>query len=121
MAGPTGRRRPPGRRPSGRGRASGRGHPRGGEDPGRVRGTAACRPARPDLYGHGQLPPGADPAAIATVGIDRVVLGTDFPPAGDSPQAAIDVLDDAGLSDEDKEKILTGNGRTLLEGAVQPA
>ena len=60
-------------------------------------------------------------AAIATVGIDRVVLGTDFPPAGDSPQAAIDVLDDAGLSDEAKEKILTGNGRTLLEGAVQPA
>ena len=60
-------------------------------------------------------------AAIATVGIDRIVLGTDFPPAGDSPDAAIAVLDHAGLSDEDKEKILTGNGRTLLEGAVQPA
>ena len=58
-------------------------------------------------------------AAIATVGIDRVVLGTDFPPAGDSPEAAIAVLDDAGLSDEDKEKILSGNGRALLETTVQ--
>ncbi len=60
-------------------------------------------------------------AAIATVGIDRVVLGTDFPPAGDSPDAAIAVLDEAGLSGEDKEKILSGNGRALLAGAVQPA
>ena len=39
---------------------------------------------------------------------------------GDTPDAAIAVLDETGLSDEDKEKILTGNGRTLLEGAVQP-
>ncbi len=31
------------------------------------------------------------------------------------------MLDDAGLSDEAKEKILSGNGRALLEGAVQPA
>jgi predicted TIM-barrel fold metal-dependent hydrolase len=60
-------------------------------------------------------------AAIAAVGIDRVVLGTDFPPAGDSPDAAIAVLDEAGLSDEDKEKILRGNGLALLAEVVQPA
>lgn len=56
-------------------------------------------------------------AAIATVGIDRVVLGTDFPPAGDSPDAAIAVLD--ALDAADREKILVTNGRSLLEGAVR--
>jgi len=59
--------------------------------------------------------PAAITAAIATVGIDRVVLGTDFPPAGDSPEAAIETLDDCGLSESDRSKILTGNGRALLD------
>jgi predicted TIM-barrel fold metal-dependent hydrolase len=56
-------------------------------------------------------------AAIASVGIDRVVLGTDFPPAGDSPDSAIAALD--FLPEADREKILNGNGQALLEGAVR--
>lgn len=62
--------------------------------------------------------PAAIAAAVAAVGIDRVVLGTDFPPAGDSPQGAIDAL--AELGEPERDKILSENGRALLDRAPEP-
>ncbi len=64
--------------------------------------------------------PAAIAGAIGAVGVDRVVLGTDFPPAGDSPRDAMATLDRAGLSEGDLSKILTENARALLERAPQP-
>lgn len=59
--------------------------------------------------------PVAIQAGIATVGVDRVVVGTDHPPAADSPQPALDALAAVELSVEDREKILFRNARALLE------
>lgn len=64
--------------------------------------------------------PAAIAAAIGAVGVDRVVFGSDFPPAGDSPRDAMGALDQAGLSESDLNKILTENARALLERAPQP-
>ncbi len=54
-------------------------------------------------------------AAIATVGAERVVVGTDFPPAGDSPRPTLELIEELGLAPEEREMILSGNGRELLE------
>ena len=48
-------------------------------------------------------------AAIDTVGVERLVLGTDYPPAGRSPKPTIDLVESLGLSDEDRDRILGGN------------
>lgn len=55
-------------------------------------------------------------AAIATVGAQRVVLGTDFPPAGDSPKPTLDLIEGLDIDPSERELILTGNARALLEG-----
>ena len=53
-------------------------------------------------------------AAVETVGADRVVLGTDYPPAGESPAAAMAAVDALGLTEEEREGILSRNARALL-------
>jgi aminocarboxymuconate-semialdehyde decarboxylase len=53
-------------------------------------------------------------AAISTVGVERVVVGTDFPPAGDSPRPTLDLIEELELEPEQREMILSGNGRELL-------
>ncbi len=58
--------------------------------------------------------PAAIRAAIAVAGIDRVVLGTDYPPAGESPQPSIDLVNGMSLAPDEREKILSGNARALL-------
>jgi aminocarboxymuconate-semialdehyde decarboxylase len=65
--------------------------------------------------------PAAVTAAIASVGIDHVVLGTDYPPLGDSPKPTIDLVGEMDLSAEDREKILSRNARQLLEQSAKPA
>ena len=59
--------------------------------------------------------PAALRAAIETVGVDRIVLGTDYPPAGRSPRPAIDLVESLGLDPDARERILSGNARSLLE------
>jgi aminocarboxymuconate-semialdehyde decarboxylase len=63
--------------------------------------------------------PAAIHAAIEAVGVDRVVLGTDYPPAGDSPDRAIQVVERLGLDQQDRDRILHENGRRLLDGESQ--
>jgi hypothetical protein len=53
------------------------------------------------------------------VGTERVVIGTDFPPAGDSPAATIELVKDMGLDPSVTEGILSGNARDLLERSVR--
>jgi predicted TIM-barrel fold metal-dependent hydrolase len=65
-----------------------------------------------DAAGHH---PAALRAALELLGADRMVFGSDYPPAGDSPQAALELVDDLDLSQEDREKVLSGNARGLLE------
>ena len=60
------------------------------------------------------LHPATLKAALEIVGVDRVVLGTDYPPAGESPAAAMQLVNELGLSDEDREKVLSLNARGLL-------
>jgi aminocarboxymuconate-semialdehyde decarboxylase len=60
--------------------------------------------------------PPAIACAVHTLGDDRVLLGTDFPPVprdGDRRASIEDVLK-AGLSRESQEKILDGNARRLF-------
>ncbi|MEA2362461.1 MAG: hypothetical protein QOD71_1606 [Thermoleophilaceae bacterium] len=63
--------------------------------------------------------PAAIRAAIETVGVDRVVLGTDFPPAGDSPAPTLELVKGMGLDAAATDKILSGNARELLERGVR--
>ena len=53
-------------------------------------------------------------AAIASVGVDHVVFGSDHPPVDQTPQPSIDVVNQLELPDEDREKILGGNAARLL-------
>jgi aminocarboxymuconate-semialdehyde decarboxylase len=62
--------------------------------------------------------PAALHAAIEAVGVDRIVIGTDFPPAGDSPAPTLDLVRGLGLDAQATDKILTGNARELLERSV---
>lgn len=59
-------------------------------------------------------------AAIAAFGIDRIVLGTDFPPVGESPAETIEVIDATGLACDERDKILAGNAREVLGAAPAP-
>lgn len=58
--------------------------------------------------------PAAIQAAIAAVGIDHVVVGTDFPPVGDSPAPMLETIEGLGLADEDHDRISSANARRLL-------
>jgi predicted TIM-barrel fold metal-dependent hydrolase len=63
--------------------------------------------------------PAAIKAAIEAVGVENMVVGTDFPPAGDSPGPSIADVDRVGLTPEEKEKIMSENARGLLGATVQ--
>jgi predicted TIM-barrel fold metal-dependent hydrolase len=64
--------------------------------------------------------PAAIRAAIAAFGIERIVLGTDWPPVGEAPTETIDAIDAVGLTPDEREMILAGNARDLL-GATPAA
>lgn len=50
--------------------------------------------------------------AIEFYGVDHVMYGSDYPCW--MPEAAMKVLDEAGISAEDQQKILSGNARRIL-------
>jgi aminocarboxymuconate-semialdehyde decarboxylase len=112
---------PPGAgKPAGGGPAGGGGPPPGMPPP-PANGLKPSLDGSPPSERTGQLyfdtasyHPAAILAAIEVVGIDRVVVGTDHPPAGASPDPAIEVIRDLELESEDRDKILTGNARQLL-------
>ena len=52
--------------------------------------------------------------AVQTVGADRVLFGSDFPPVPISLKRSVDVVEELAVSDEDKKKILGGNAAKLL-------
>jgi aminocarboxymuconate-semialdehyde decarboxylase len=54
-------------------------------------------------------------AAIAMVGPDRVVLGSDHPPVDQSPNASVELIKSMEIDDADRDKILSLNARRLLE------
>ena len=54
----------------------------------------------------------AFPEAVARVGAERILFGTDYP--GYSPAPFIESVQNAAISDDDKEKILYGNAARLL-------
>jgi predicted TIM-barrel fold metal-dependent hydrolase len=58
--------------------------------------------------------PAALAAAVTAVGSDHVVLGTDFPPAGDSPRPTLDLVEAMGLPPEELELVRSGTARRLL-------
>ncbi len=58
--------------------------------------------------------PAAVRASIETVGVDRLVVGTDHPPVGDDPLSALSVLDEVGLSEDEIERVKSANARKLL-------
>ena len=97
-----------------------------GQEPAGPRGEAAA-PLAPSVEGPppsertGQLyldtatlHPAALRAAIEAVGVDRLVFGSDYPPAGSSPQAALELVNASGLSEDEREKVLSSNARQLL-------
>jgi len=53
--------------------------------------------------------------AIKTIGVDRLVFGTDSPMLLALKQKGIDVITELGLDDASKEKILSGTAKTLLK------
>lgn len=53
-------------------------------------------------------------AAVAAVGAERVVVGTDYPPAAEPPQATLELLDSLELTPEEKDRIRSENARRLL-------
>ena len=64
--------------------------------------------------------PSALHAAIAAVGVDRVVFGSDHPPAGDSPAAAVETVEKLDISADERDRILSGNARRLLDRSTAP-
>lgn len=60
-------------------------------------------------------------AEIAAFGVDRIVLGTDHPPVGKAPGETVDLINELDLADEDREKILGGNARRILQASVATA
>lgn len=60
-------------------------------------------------------------AAIETVGIGRVVLGTDYPPAGGSPKPTVELVQSMELTPDERDAILGVNARQLLERSTQAA
>lgn len=89
---------------------------------------------RPDLVGVSERPPSAyldrfsvdsvvfDPAALRllvdTMGVDRVMMGSDFPyPLGERPAGAV-VRTSAFLTENDKDAILGGNAMRWLDSII---
>jgi aminocarboxymuconate-semialdehyde decarboxylase len=60
-------------------------------------------------------------AAIDTVGVERIVVGTDYPPAGRSPRPTIELVQGLDLTSEERDKILSGNASQLLDRTLTPA
>ncbi|MCL5961493.1 MAG: amidohydrolase family protein [Chloroflexi bacterium] len=52
--------------------------------------------------------------AIETIGLDRLVLGSDYPPVRDGMARALASVRALGLSEEDEEKIFSLNAKRLL-------
>ena len=77
-------------------------------------GARAEQTHRPAVPRHRDVPPAAVRASIETVGVDRLVVGTDHPPVGDDPLSALSVLDEVGLSEDEIERVKSGNARKLL-------
>jgi aminocarboxymuconate-semialdehyde decarboxylase len=59
-------------------------------------------------------PPGVL-CAVATIGADRVLLGSDFPPVHIPLKRSVDVIRNLPLAESDREKILGGNAARLLK------
>ena len=92
------------------------GGPPGGPHAGRVPEESALKTSIGQLYlDTASYHPASLRGAVETVGAERVVLGTDYPPAGRSPRPVIDLIEGAGLSDEDRGRILGENARGLLD------
>jgi aminocarboxymuconate-semialdehyde decarboxylase len=53
--------------------------------------------------------------AIKTVGIDRMIFGTDSPQLVELKQRGLDMIDELGLNAVDKEKVLGGTAKMLLK------
>jgi aminocarboxymuconate-semialdehyde decarboxylase len=53
--------------------------------------------------------------AIETIGVDRMIFGTDSPQLIALKQRGLDLIDELGLSAADKEKVLGGTARKLLK------
>lgn len=52
--------------------------------------------------------------ALMTFGSDRILLGTDYAHRVGDPKRAVPNIKELPIAEEDKEKILTGNARTVL-------
>jgi aminocarboxymuconate-semialdehyde decarboxylase len=65
--------------------------------------------------------PAAIHAAIAAVGVERVVLGSDHPPAGDSPGPSVELIRRLDIAPDARERILSGNALELLAGRAESA
>jgi aminocarboxymuconate-semialdehyde decarboxylase len=53
--------------------------------------------------------------AIKTIGVDRMIFGTDSPQLIALKQRGLDMIDELGLNAADKEKVLSGTAKTLLK------
>ena len=53
--------------------------------------------------------------AIATVGIDHVVMGSDNPPVNIALKNTVDTIQNLSISQADKQKLLGGNAARLLK------
>jgi aminocarboxymuconate-semialdehyde decarboxylase len=53
--------------------------------------------------------------AIKTVGIDRMIFGTDSPQLIALKQRGLDMIDELGLAPAEKEKVLSGTAKKLLK------
>ena len=53
--------------------------------------------------------------AIDTIGVDRIVFGSDSPMLLSIKRKAIDTVKDLGLEPVDQEKILSGTAKMLLK------
>ncbi|MEU7169567.1 amidohydrolase family protein [Streptomyces morookaense] len=80
--------------------------------------SATARRLWYDSVGHGHGP--ALWAAVASLGADRIVLGTDFPyEAGDLFRTAVAYVENSGLPPGQAAQILDGNARALFP--IQPS
>ncbi len=52
--------------------------------------------------------------AVQTVGVDRVLFGSDFPPVPIPLKRSVDTVQELSIPEADKKKILGGNAEKLL-------
>ena len=60
------------------------------------------------------LHPPAVLCAVQTIGVDHVLLGSDFPPVPIPLKRSVDTVREVSISESDKQKILGGNAAKLL-------